>query len=80
MRKSTVWALSLTSLCVGCATVPSVPLQVTCPRLPELEEVPVPAQTFTDLMRSFLSGSLLPPISYELGSKPASKPTAQPVP
>ena len=80
MRKSTAWALSLASLCSACATVPSAPQQVMCPQLPELEETPVPVQSYTSLMQNFLSGSLLPPIDYELRSNPAKPHTKPPAP
>ncbi len=77
MQKSTLLICGLLSLFSGCATVPSgPPPSLKCPILPALEEVPEDAlaQSFTDRMASFLSGSLPMPTSYELRSAPAKPP------
>lgn len=67
MKPTTALALLLTLLCTACATVPSVPVIPQCPRLPPLEPIPplqiqlAPGETYTDLMRNFLQGSLPTP-------------------
>ena len=62
----------------ACATAPSAPpVAQTCPVPPplHLDLPPAPAPTYTETMRSFLSGSLPTPTSYELPSGTAGLPT-----
>jgi hypothetical protein len=71
-----IMLLSLTA-CTSVPTVQPKVLQV-CPKVPMLElDLPpgVLEHSFTNRMQLFLQGKLLEPISYELRSTPASKPT-----
>lgn len=69
--------ISLPLLVASCATVPSAPAVVTCPRVPQVEwDAPEPS--FMPPMLNFLSGTLpaLSPSDYSL--KPAKLGTTKP--
>lgn len=62
----------------GCASAPSAPPVVqTCPKVPplDLSLPPAPARSYTEMMESFLRGSLPTPTDYALPSNTARLPT-----
>ena len=75
------WRLSpliVTAWLTACATAPSAPPVVqTCPIPPalELDLPPAPVPSYTEMMRSFLSGSLPTPTDYAPPSSTARLPT-----
>lgn len=75
------WRLSpliVTAWLTACATVPSVPpVAQTCPIPPalELDLPPAPARSYTEMMESFLRGSLPTPTDYALPSNTVRLPT-----
>jgi hypothetical protein len=75
--KKTIYSAACLLLLTACATAPSAPQVVTCPRVPPMAW-PAPEPSFTEPMELFLSGSLPAPISYELTSQPAKPPTTRP--
>lgn len=71
MNRSTALLLTMPLLLAACATGPSAPPMVVCPRVPALVlDLPPDAlaRTFTERMRLWLSGSLETPTGYELPS------------
>ena len=73
--------LPVTLLCASCATATNAPLSVAMPpppTLPALDPLP-PAleRSFTDRMRSFLSGKLPEPMKFEPISASAEPPMNQ---
>ena len=79
MRKYSLCLFVLVSILAGCKTVPIVPQAVTCPRLPDLEEVPpaVLARDYSKEMASFLQGLLPTPTGSASPSVPV-KPLTSP--
>ena len=77
--KSTALMMTVLTLCAGCTTAPSAPPTVveSCPRLPEMEELPAALlePSSFERMRNFLQGKLPAPTSYELRSSPATQAT-----
>lgn len=69
--------LILLPLTVSCASAPSAPAVVMCPRVPEIQwDAPEPA--FLPRMQELLSGKLPEPIGSGYSLSPAKLPTTKP--
>lgn len=79
MQKYSLLACVLMSTLVGCKTVPTVQAATTCPRLPELEQVPQAAleRDYSAEMANFLQGLLPTPTGSGLPSVPAKPPISR---
>jgi hypothetical protein len=78
MLKYSLLTCVLVSTLIGCKTVPTVQAATTCPRLPELEQVPAAAleRNYSNEMANFLQGLLPTPTGSGLGLRPVKPLTA----
>ena len=78
--KNLALLLCSVSFLTACQTVPTVQVTEVCPKLPEIEMLPVAAlePSFSERMRDFYSGKLPEPTPYDYTLQPAKLPTAKP--